>query len=198
MKKTAGAFNRTWLTIIGCILLIAGVGWGLVAGGVFSSAGSTWAPDGTPLQGADGLLEAGWLAAATIAVGILLIIVALWWFIRQAPRSAGASTFRFQRDPRYGVTLVDSKVIASAIAEHVQTLTNVTDAKAGLKGERTNAELVLDVTVHERADLPTVTREIREQVVPAAARVLGGPLNSVGIAYSVTRNSRSKRTVQVQ
>lgn len=198
MKKTAGAFNRTWLAIIGFVLLAAGVLWGIVAGGLLAGAGGPWESSGTPLSGASTVLDAGWLAAVSIVVGILLGLWAILWLVRQAPRSAAASTFRFHRDPRHGVTLVEPKVIASAIAEHVQTLTYVTDAKAGLKGQRTNAELILNVTVNERADLPNVTREIREQVVPAASRVLGSSLDKVGIAYTISRDSRSKRTVQVQ
>ncbi|WP_030016294.1 hypothetical protein [Curtobacterium sp. S6] len=198
MKKTAGAFNRTWLAIIGFVLLAAGVLWGIVAAGLLAGAGSLWEPSGTPLSGASDVLDAEWLAGAAIIVGIVLGLWGIWWLVRQAPRSAAASTFRFQRDPQHGVTLVEPKVIASAVAEHVQTLTYVTDAKAGLKGQRTNAELILNVTVNERADLPTVTREIREQVLPAASRVLGSPVDRVGIAYAVSRDSRSKRTVQVQ
>ncbi|WP_129358372.1 MULTISPECIES: alkaline shock response membrane anchor protein AmaP [Micrococcaceae] len=198
MKKTAGSTNRTWLAIIGFILLAAGVLWAVTAGGLLAGAGEQWESSSRPLQNASTVLDAPWLASALIVVGVILMLFGLWWLIRQIPRSGGSSTFRFQKDPKRGFTLVEPKVITAAVAEHIEDLTYVTDAKAGLKGQRTNAELVLDVTVNERADLKEVTREIREEVLPSVARVLGNPLGSVGVVYTVSRQSRSKRQVTLQ
>lgn len=198
MKKTAGSTNRTWLAIIGFVLLAAGALWAVVAAGLLAGAGTQWKSSGRPLQSASSTLDAQWLAPVLIVVGAVLILFGLWWLIRQIPRGDGASTLRFHKDPKHGFTLVEPKVITAAVAEHIEDLTYVTDAKAGLKGQRTNAELVLDVTVNERADLKDVTREIHQQVLPSVARVLGHPLSSVGIVYSVSSQSRSKRQVKLQ
>jgi hypothetical protein len=201
MKKTAGSFNRTWLAIIGVVLLAAGVLWGIVAAGLLASSGASsghWGPSGKPFQGASSALDGTWLAPVLIVAGAVLVILALWWLVRQIPRSEKASTFRFHKDPKRGFTQVEPKVITDAVAAHLEDLTYVTDAKAGLKGQRTNADLVLDVTVNERADLADVTREIREQVLASVKSALGSPLGSVGIVYAVSRQSRSKRQVKLQ
>lgn len=198
MKKYAGSLNRTWLALIGFVLIVAGALWVLVATGLAQNLGLAWSPEDQPLTGAEALLEQSWLPAALIALGALLVILALLWIIRQIPRTERADTLQFQQDARRGVTTVDAKVITDAVATQVEDLTDVVSAKAVLRGHRSEAQLVLDVVVNERGDIQAVGQQISEEVLPAVARAVGRPLQEVGMIFEVTRQTRSKRQIQVQ
>ena len=198
MKKLAGSLNRTWLALIGLVLIAAAALWILTATGVLHQAGLAWQPEDKPFEGAESALQQEWLPAALIAVGVVLALLAVLWLIRQVPRAERADTLQFQKDARQGVTVADAKVITDAIAAHTEELTDVVNAKAVLRGHRSQAELVLDVVINERGDVQQVGREIADEVLPAAARVLGRPLQNVGLIYEVTRQSRSKRQIRIQ
>ncbi|MFT0848737.1 alkaline shock response membrane anchor protein AmaP [Actinomycetaceae bacterium L2_0104] len=197
MRKTAGSLNRTLLTIFGILLLLGGALWMALAAGLLSGIGSGWSAQDKPLSGAADALDAGWVPVAAIAVAVLLILLALWWLLRQIPRSHRSSTLRFHEDPAQGVTLVAPEVISDAIATHVEDLPHVTKATASLRGGRSEAKLLIDLTVNERADIPHLAQQISEQVLPSAIKVIGTPLADVGLIVNVTQQSRARDHVEI-
>lgn len=197
MRILAGGLNRAWLTVIGLVLLIAGVGWLLVASGLLASAHPRLAPEATPLRGAAGLLDQPWAPAAMIVAAALLVLLGLSWLARQVPRRQQAPTLQFHDDARQGVTLMESSVFSDAVARDVEDLEHVTAARALLRGSRAEPELILRVTVNERAEAQEVIDAIAGSVLPRAAEALGAPFADVGIELALTRQSRKSGQVRV-
>ncbi|MCP3425373.1 alkaline shock response membrane anchor protein AmaP [Rothia sp. AR01] len=198
MRILAGALNRTWLTIIGLVLLVAGAAWLLAAAGVLAPLDARLDPGATPLGGVEDGLGLEWLPAVLIAAAALLALLALAWLGRQVPRRRQAPTLQFHRDAREGVTLMDASVISEAVARDVEELEHVTSARAVLRGGRSAPELTLRVVLHERGDAQEVLEAITGWVLPRAVRALGAPLADVGVEVAVTRQSRRREHVRVQ
>ena len=198
MRILSGAVNRTWLAVIGVVLLAAGAFWLLAAAGVLAPIQSRLDPGAAPLSGAGAGLEEQWLPAAVVVVAVLLLLLGLWWLARQVPRRQQAPTLQFHEDAREGVTLMEASVISDAVARDVEELENVTSARAVLRGSRAEPEMILRVTVHERAAVQEVVEAVAERVLPRAAQALDTAFSDVGIEVAVTRQSRRSGSVRVQ
>ncbi|WP_129656679.1 alkaline shock response membrane anchor protein AmaP [Rothia halotolerans] len=198
MRILAGGLNRAWLTVIGLVLLVLGVGWLLAASGLLASLHPALDQEAAPMRGASGVLDQPWMPAAMIVVAALLILAGLSWLVRQIPRKRQAPTLRFHEDARQGVTLMEAPVFSDAVAHDVEELEHVTAARALLRGSRSEPELVLRVAVNERADAQEVVDAISERILPRAVEALGVPFTDVGIEIVVTRQSRKSDRVRVQ
>lgn len=197
MKKSPGLLNRTLLTLFGLLLILLGAACLALAAGFLSGIGEGWESSSRPFAGIGDALAQSWLAAVVIAVALVLFVLALWWMMRQVPQSGRASVFRFQEDTSEGVTVASADVIADAVAAHVEDLPHVTRAQVRLRGSRSEAKLLINLTVNERANLGDVTDQISHEVLPAAAEVLGYPLADVSYIVNVTSQPRSRDHVEI-
>lgn len=204
MRRTAARLNRTWLTIIGLVLLLAGVAGLLVALGqatpLLQRVGLGWqAPEGSRrLFGAAtaGAFATTWVVVVTAAVGVVLGLLALAWLVAQVPRKHEARPFRL-RDDASGLTTVSASVLTDAVEAHALSLPGVNGAAAVLRGGRDRPDLTLRITVDDRADVPQVLERLHTEVAGALATSLDAPLSRLGVQVEVSSARRSKGQVTV-
>lgn len=192
MKKRAGAANRTWLIILGLILLLAGVLVLLLATGTLDTMTAGASPDAADrsVPGArDALTQGRYTAGAVLLAGLLLAVLGLWWILAQVPRTRAAGTFRLQEDPARGVTSCDPSVLASAVEYETDQLPGVAGTSAVLRGTAENPDLTLKVTVNADADVRDVISQIQHQVVPNLVTALEAPLRSLGLQIEASSKS---------
>ncbi|WP_312182555.1 hypothetical protein [Arthrobacter sp.] len=189
MRHHAGAMNRTWLIIIGVLLLAAGICSLLISSGFLVQTFGDAIPDaGTPVLTEDPqtLLAPDWVAPAVLISGLILGILGLWWILAEVPRRRGAAGYRLQEDPARGITRCDPGVLAAAVEYDTNRMPGVVGSSALLRGTAGAPDLALRVTVNERSDIQESLRRIRSEVLPNLSLALEAPLHTVGIALEVS------------
>jgi hypothetical protein len=208
MRRTAARLNRTWLTILGLVLVLAGAAGLLVALGqatpLLQRAGLGWqAPQGDRRLFGQATAEAfgtTWVVVVTAVVGVVVGLLALGWLLAQVPRKHEARPFRLQDDAATGQTTVSASVLTDAVEAHATSLPGVDAASAVLRGGVERPDLTLRVTVDDRADVPRVLERVHTEVAGALATSLDTPLARLGVQVEVSgaRSSKGRVTVVPQ
>jgi hypothetical protein len=189
MRHHAGATNRTWLIIIGVLLLAAGVFALLMSSGFLNqmTGGAVSRASGPVLQESpETLLAPRWMPAAVLIGGLILGILGLWWILAEIPRKREAGAYRLQEDPARGITRCDPGVLAAAVEDDAKRMPGVVDSSALLRGRAEAPDLALQVSVNERSDIQESLRRIRAEVLPNLSHALEAPLHTVGIQLEVS------------
>lgn len=196
MRQTAGTLNRTWLTILGILVLIAGVAVLLQAAGTLHTVVNT--PPASE-KVATGNLHAfftqPWLLAVLLVLGIVVGVLALLWILAQIPRKNPADTYRLQSDRTQGRTLCDPSVLAGAVQDQVNTLPGVVSSSALLRGTADEPDLTLQVTVNDRADVRELLRRLETTTLPDLSTALEAPLQRRRIRIDVSGRAQNTGTV---
>ena len=187
MRHHAGAINRTWLIILGIIVLAAGVASILYSSGLMASmTGGNLAGAGDPvLSAGTDILETA-SAAAVLVVGLILGLLALWWILAEVPRRRAAAGYRLQEDPARGITRCETGVLAAAVENDAGSLPGDVNSWALLRGTADSPDLALRLTLNERADIQEALRRVRAEVLPNLSQALEVPLHTAGIALEVS------------
>ena len=180
----SAAGDRWLVTLIGLVLLAAGVGVTLLSYGVFGTARA-----GRPLLdpivvdtlAADPVL---WRVIA-IAGGIVLAVLGLAWVarsVRPEPRpdvvlDGGPDT----------TILVSSGAAADAVAAQAGTLAGVGRARARLVGSTAAPALRVTLWLIDDADVRAVLRRLDEEVLATARSALDLPALPVAVRLEVER-----------
>lgn len=197
MRQFAAGLNRTWLAVVGLVLLLVGlaataVGTGL-SGRVISGGP---APD-EPMLG----VWAGDFFSSTLAIigvgllGLLVALVGVRWLLAQLPRTNAAQTFRLQDDATTGLTSCAPSVLTDAVAADLKTLTGVTAADAVLRGTADEPELTVKVTANDRADVPALLQAVQAGPVANLAVAMGAPLTYLGVQVDISPLQRTSDSV---
>ena len=188
MRHHAGAMNRTWLIIIGVLLLAAGILALLISAGLAQPFWEAVPDAGRPVLTEDPqtLLAPDAVAPAVLIGGIILGILGLWWLLAEVPRRRPAAGYRLQEDPARGITRCDPGVLSAAVEYDTNRMPGVVGSSALLRGTAAAPDLALRVTVNERADIQESLRRIRSEVLPNLSLALEAPLHTVGIALEVS------------
>lgn len=198
MRHHAGAMNRTWLIILGVVLLAAGAASILFSSGLMAelSGGNLAGADQPVLADGTGVLDTIPPAAVLIG-GIILGLLALWWILAEVPRRRAASSYRLQEDPARGITSCDPAVLAAAVEDDAVSLPGVVDSTALLRGTAESPDLALRLILNERADIQEALRGVRSEVLANLSRALEVPLHTAGIALDVSgRPAKQGSTVE--
>ncbi|GAA1829075.1 hypothetical protein GCM10009772_03580 [Pseudonocardia alni subsp. carboxydivorans] len=160
--------NRTLLFLIGLVLLAAGV-FGLLFGtGVLRQVLPGIDPS-VPLLPA-GLTLPEWAPWVTLAVAVVVGLLALRWLLAQArrrPRTSGWTLPSAQVAGRdAGTTRIHSDHAADALAADIESYDGVQRAAAALVGDRRRPEIHLDVTADDGADLAALRTRITDHALP--------------------------------
>ena len=194
MRQTASRPNRTWLTIVGILLLLAGAAGVLLgtsrAAPLVRSAGLAWTPQsadrhlvGSATAGAFG--QTG-VVLLTALVGVPVALLGLLWLVAQVPRSNEAKPFRLHDDARTGLTRVDADVLSRAVEAQVTSLPGVNGASAVLRGSVGQPDLTLRVTADERTDISGLVARLHHQVAGDLAGALDTRLHRLGVQVEVS------------
>ncbi|MCC3281914.1 alkaline shock response membrane anchor protein AmaP [Arthrobacter caoxuetaonis] len=196
MRHHAGATNRTWLIIIGAVLLAAGILSLLLSAGALG--GMMPGPDSAVLpDGPETLLQPDWVAPSVLIGGIILGILGLWWLLAEVPRKKGASGFRLQEDPARGITTCEPGVLARAVEQDANSVPGVVDSSVLLRGTADSPDVAMRLTVNERSDIQESLRRVCSDVLPNLSQALETPLHTVGISLEVSaRRAQLGNTVE--
>lgn len=193
MRQTAIRLNRSWLTVLGVLLVLVGLaglllGTGL-AGPLLVRTGLGRTPPGpdrhlfgAATQAAFGLT---WVVLVTAVVAVVLGLLGLLWLIAQVPRANAAKPFRLHDDTRTGLTRVAPDVLARAVEDQTRALPGVSAASAVIRGTTQRPELVLKVTADDRADLPELLTRLQDEVATDLGESLDTRLDRFGVQLDV-------------
>lgn len=186
MRQTAGPLNRTWLTIIGFVVLVGGVLWFLLATGVAASAAGM-ASGGAHVvpAGAATILAAPSAAVVLAIIGIVLVLLGLAWIVAQIPRKNLPKPYRLHRDSGRGISSCSPTVLSDAVESHVERLPGVSKASSVVRGASTSPELIVRLTATERADIQEIVRGIRGEVSSDFSTALESPIDRLGVQIDV-------------
>ena len=196
MRQTAGTLNRTWLAILGILVLAAGITALLQAAGTLQSLAPTPAP-GTRVVTGDmhPFFAQPWLIALALVIGVLIGVLALWWIIAQIPRKNPAGPYRLQHDGAQGRTSCDPSVLAAAVEAQVNTVPDVVASSALLRGTADAPDLTLKVTINDRGDVRALLRHLEESTLPQLATALEAPLHQRRLQIDVSPRTQTTGTV---
>ncbi|WP_104165946.1 hypothetical protein [Arthrobacter sp. SX1312] len=203
MRETAGRLNRTWLAIIGLLVLLLGAAGLLLASGAAATVTGALNAGFIPARPSDTVVPAGLRDAFTAdaaplvltALAVLVGFLALLWLLAQVPRRHPARTFRLHTDDGgTGYTRCEPKVLAEAVENHVLRLPGVTGADALLRGSATEPDLFLTVRVDDRADLQDLLHLIHTDVAADLETALETPLRNLAVLVTVGNQQRNDST----
>jgi hypothetical protein len=205
MRQTASRLNRTWLTILGVLLIVAGAAGVLLGLGqaapLVRGIGTGWVAP-TPERHLVGSASAGafaltWVVLLTAAVAVVVALLALLWLLAQIPRANAAKPFRLHDDARTGLTRVDADVLARAVKTQVAGLPGVTGASAVIRGSAEHPDLTLRVTADDRTDIGALLERLHHQVAADLADALDTRLARLGVQVEVSaaKSGRDQITV---
>jgi Tfp pilus assembly protein PilV len=194
MRQTASRLNRTWLTVLGILLLLAGAAGVLLSTGraapLVRSAGSGWTPPQTAghLVGSAtaSALALTWVVLVTAVVAVVVGLLGLLWLLAQVPRTNQAKPFRLHDDAQTGLTRVDASVITRAVEAQVKNLPGVSGASAVLRGSASEPDLTLRVTADDRTDIARLLRRLHDQVAVDVGDALDTRLHRLGVQVEVS------------
>lgn len=190
MKKHAGPANRTWLIILGILLLAAGVLAALIAGGALQGTAAP-GPSEPLLAEGEGFLSGEFAPWGVLLAGAVVGLLGLWWLLAQIPRNRAAGTFRLQEDPAHGITVCDPQVLAAAVNRETERLAGVVGGAVRLRGTADEPDLAMKVTVASDADVQGVIAQIQHEVVPHLVSALEVPLNTFGLEIDASAKAGS-------
>ena len=198
MRRAPGTGNRVALALWGLVLFVAAswVLWPAAKTLLGDSAPTTtaipWGADTTRrvLDLLGGIANEDWFAAAVIALGLLLLALAVAWLIRQLPRSSRAGTLKLSDDVAQGVTLMQPSVLESALKEIAEAIPSVQTAQVSLQGSASAPALRLHVTAEPWAHLPGLSADLDERPRSALGVSLGEELRAFAVDYAVARKQQ--------
>lgn len=194
MRQTASRLNRTWLTILGVLLLLVGTAGVLLSTGraapLLDSTGLGWTPPQTDrhLFGAMTAvaLALTWVVLLIAVLAVVVGLLGLLWLLAQIPRTNAAKPFRLHDDARTGLTRVDADVLTRAVEAQVKSLPGVNAASAVLRGSAAQPDLTLRVTADDRTDIAGLLARLHDQVAADLADALDTRLKRLGVQIEVS------------
>jgi hypothetical protein len=194
MRQTASRLNRTWLTILGVLLLLVGAAGVLVSAGqaapLLRSTGLGWTPPQTDRHlfgsATADALALTWVVLLIALVAVVVGLLGLFWLLAQIPRTNAAKPFRLHDDARTGLTRVDADVLARAVETQVKNLPGVSGASAVLRGSAAQPDLTLRVTADDQTDIAGLLERLHDQVAADLGDALDTRLHRLGVQVEVS------------
>lgn len=205
MRQTAAGLNRAWLTILGILLLLAGlavllIGCGLLAPAARAVGFAVARPTPTNhVLGAGTASAFGltWVVLVTAIIAVIVGLLGLAWLIAQIPRSNAAKAFRLHDDAQTGLTRCAPGVLTNAVEEQIKSLPGVNNASAVLRGTSNAPDLTVKVTASERADLARLLDSIQNTVAADLAGALDTKLCRLGVQVEVDSVKKHAHQISV-
>jgi len=195
MRQTAAAMNRGWLTVIGALLLLAGLAAVIIGTGLLSPLATAVGLNLDRPKPADHVLDARaatstlsqtWVVVIVGLVGVVLAALALAWLIAQIPRANQAKAFRLHDDAEDGLTRCDPDVLADAVATQIRALPGVRDASAVLRGTSAQPDLTLRVTTDHHTPIPGVLTMLQTTIAGDLGAALDTTVRRLGVQIEIS------------
>lgn len=171
MGSRADRLNRFLLSLLGLLLLIAGV-TGLLFG--FGAFGEQLAGDRVLAREVEQFVvdQAAWFWPLVAALSLVLAVFALRWLVLQLQTDrVGDLDLTERRND--GETHVDSTAVTDALVDATEATPGVQSASARLVRVRGQEQLVLTVRLADRVDLAATRRALAEGPLTDLRQALG-------------------------
>lgn len=196
MKHTAGTLNRTWLAILGFLLLAAGVLGLLQGSGTLQSMFPTPQPGAKVVSGElHPFFAQPWVVALLLVISVILGVLALAWMIAQVPRRNLTQKYRLHLDSTQGRTTCEPSVLASAVVEQINALPAVVTSSALLRGTADQPDVALKITVNDGADIRELLRALERSILTDLSAALQAPLQRWSLELDVSARTQHSGVV---
>ncbi len=108
---------------------------------------------------------------AAIALGVLLVVAGLWWFLHALLPERKPDLDLYRHDD--GRLTVTATAIAAAVRADAEQIDGVSKATARTVGKVDRPALRLGIWLHEGADLKAIWRQLNDHVLSRARESLG-------------------------
>ncbi|MGI3780284.1 MAG: hypothetical protein ACRYG2_05850 [Janthinobacterium lividum] len=205
MRQTAARLNRTWLTVLGVVLLLAGLTGIVISTGLLgplARRAGLGLDRPRPEQHVVGAAATSafaltWVVLLTALAAVVVALLGLAWLIAQIPRANQAKPFRLHDDAQTGLTRVEAGVLGDAVEAQARALPGVTAASAVVRGTTARPELTLSVTANDRADLAGLLDRLQHQVGGDLGVALDTRLHRLGVQLEISAARTSKDHISV-
>ena len=197
MRQFATGLNRTWLAVIGLLLILLGLASLAVGTGLLSATLSGGPRSGDPLLG-QWATDLSANTAAVIGVGLAALLIGLLglgWLLAQVPRTNAAAVYRLQDDATTGLTTCSPTVLTEAFSSDLQTLPGVIAVDAVLRGTATEPELTVKLTANDRTDIPSLPEQLQAGPVANLATAMEAPLAHLAVQIDISPEHRTSDRV---
>ncbi|HEY5821282.1 MAG TPA: hypothetical protein VIT20_04870 [Propionibacteriaceae bacterium] len=193
MRQTAARLNRAWLTVIGVVLLLAGLAVVLIGTGLLQPASRAVGLELTKPAPSNRLFGSAtasafsltWVVVVTAVVGVVLGLLGLAWLIAQIPRANQAKPFRLHDEADTGLTRCAPSVLTDAVEAQIKALPGVQAASAVLRGTAQRPDLTIKVTASDRTNVPALLETLQNQVAVDFGQALDTQLQRLGIQVEI-------------
>lgn len=171
MGSRADRLNRVLLTLLGLLLLAAGV-TGLVLGSGVLDEG--FADRRVLADDTVGFVEdnAGWIWPLVALAAVLLALLALRWLVQQL-RTDRVDDLDLTEYRNHGEVHVNSAALTDAVVDAVEQCPGVDNASARLIRVRGSEQLLVHVRLADRTDLAAARRALADGPLTDLQQVLG-------------------------
>lgn len=192
MKRSVLGLDRFLTLLLALVLVVAGaaaIAWG--AGWLPSLwAGAPSELDPAPVTT---VLGAGWWGGVSLAAGIVLGLLALWWLLAHRTHH-GVGPLRLPGSDATGPLTLDGSSAADMAAEEIAGTRGVRSARGRVITDRGELLADLSLTVEPDADLAAVAAAT-DDVMADLATVLGRDDVHARVTVKVARSARQQARV---
>lgn len=180
MRRRSAIANRIRLAAVGVVALGLAVFFLLARFGALGR----WGAMQPGLSGPVFAMPVPWrgdrASWVLVGVGVVAVLLGLWWLIRQFPPRWRVRWFGLESDEQ-GRTGLSTDALADAVADDVADLPGVASASARLFGARAQPELLVQIDVEDGADVAELQTGLETRVLPDLERFLDARLSHVGV-----------------
>jgi len=181
MSRTVAGLDRLAALLLGLVLI--GVGLGAIA---WQTGTLSWTQRGRIAPGTETATGQVWWPWATGAVGVLLILLGLWWLVAHVPRRR-LGEIRLPGSGAAGILRANTNAVAAAAADSLAAAAGVRSATGRAFTDRGRPTIALTATLDPMADLG-VAREVAQQVRGEIAQALDGAALATRIHLHIAKN----------
>lgn len=194
MRRSVLGLDRFLAIVLGLILVAVGVG---AVGWYTGWLADVWTatPERVSTAGATDVVETSWWPWAALGVGILAVVLGLWWLIAHLPRR-GVGMLVLPGSGRAGRLLVDPAGPASAAADTLAGTPGIRAAHGKVLRDRGELVVAITGTVDPSADLSEVVAAT-DSVTADLQSVLGRDDARARVRLAVARHRRAGRRIRV-
>ncbi|GLZ08609.1 hypothetical protein Acsp03_60750 [Actinomadura sp. NBRC 104412] len=192
MDRHASRINHVGLTLLGLILLAAGVA--ALARGLGAFGGT--AASEPLITGAMRryAAEQAWFWPVVAACGVVLALLGLLWLMAQG-RSERLPALTLDEDTGEGSTHLSDKAVTKALEDEIAAYPGVRNVSARLLGRSKRPRLRLNVTYGWDADLVALRRRIDEEAVDRLRTALERESLPTVVRLSLVPGGHGRRVV---
>jgi hypothetical protein len=179
--------NRTALTVLGLVLLLAGAGAMGLSVGLFGSAQARkplFANAVSKYVGAHG----SWLWAAAAVVAVLVALAMLRWLAALLLSTDRAGDLEVHsQDGSRGRSVLKPAAVNKAVVAEIQTYRGVTSARSRTLGDTDEPQLAVTVTVDKPENLDPVRQRVEADAIAHVRQALDNPTLPVQLDFTIAK-----------